>query len=443
VQRLGQGREELWDALYFSEEEMLDFTPAFSDVCSDALLSAHEAEIQRLEALKEQRLPILQKIDRHRELVKERDDLQQSSQDASRLMGRGQKGERRDPGKLLREEKMRKRISKELPKIEAELRKTLERWEDEYGRPFLVLGDRYLDELYACEARAAPPPRSKTPNPGTMPSRGLSVSKSASTIGRASTVRGPPPSRSKTPVSNFGASISRNPNAFASSMSAASQKSPSKIPARAPLKTIPHGGNSPERRPTMHKRGESTSSTLRSMPPPMAPPPRMKDLFVPPEPASTPTNRFEFNRGERSGSIVRHVPPEDPYDDRSYLSQTIRADYTNPYAPPPASSSRQISNASSNETAGTMQSGSENWETFSEQSDEPERDADLHYYRQQAARNKRYTPEGGHAASPRAVHGKKIRSVRPVESGYMTQEGESMMRVVDGSEAGWTDDGDY
>jgi hypothetical protein len=133
VQRLGQGREELWDALYFSEEEMLDFTPAFSDVCSDALLSAHEAEIQRLEALKEQRLPILQKIDRHRELVKERDDLQQSSQDASRLMGRGQKGERRDPGKLLREEKMRKRISKELPKIEAELRKTLERWEDEYG----------------------------------------------------------------------------------------------------------------------------------------------------------------------------------------------------------------------------------------------------------------------------------------------------------------------
>jgi len=111
--------QELWDALYFSEDEMLDFTPAFSDVCSDALLSAHEAEIARLEALKEQRLPILQKIDRHRELVKERNDLAQSSQDASRLMARGQKGEKRDPGKLLREEKMRKRIAKELPKIEA------------------------------------------------------------------------------------------------------------------------------------------------------------------------------------------------------------------------------------------------------------------------------------------------------------------------------------
>jgi protein regulator of cytokinesis 1 len=33
-------------------------------------------------------------------------------------MARGNKGERRDPGKLLREEKMRKRIAKELPKIE-------------------------------------------------------------------------------------------------------------------------------------------------------------------------------------------------------------------------------------------------------------------------------------------------------------------------------------
>ena len=52
--------QELWDSLYFSEEDMLDFTPAFSDVCSDALLEAHEAEIARLEALKEQRAPILQ-----------------------------------------------------------------------------------------------------------------------------------------------------------------------------------------------------------------------------------------------------------------------------------------------------------------------------------------------------------------------------------------------
>lgn len=423
--------QQLWDALYFSEEEMLDFTPAFSDVCSDALLSAHEAEISRLESLKEQRLPTLQKIDRHRELVKERDDLAASSQDASRLMLRGQKGERRDPGKLLREEKMRKRIAKELPKVEAELRATLEAWEDEYGRPFLVLGERYLDELYACAARA-PPPRSKTPSAAPMPAK--------PSHGRSNSVRGPPPSRTKTPAPNFGAStMGRNP-LNSSVMSSAGPKSPSKIPSRSALKNLPDGGNSPERKAPSSRRDDST---VRKMPPPMAPPPRMKDLFIPPNPATTPMNRFEFNRGERSGSIVRQVQPEDPYDDRSFLSQTMRSVYSPSYAPPPAAS-RQISQTSSNGTNQTMQSGSENWETFSEQSDDvPERDVDLYNYRQAAARNKRYTPEGGHAASPRAVQGKKSRSVRPVEGGqYMIEEGGTMVRTMEGSECGWTDDGD-
>src|ERR1700760_325222 len=102
-------------------------------------------------------------VEKHRSLIKDRDDLAASSQDASRLMLRGQKGEKRDPTRLLREEKMRKRIAKELPKVEAELKKILEAWEDEYGRPFLVHGDRYLDDIAAAQARAAPP-RSKTPS---------------------------------------------------------------------------------------------------------------------------------------------------------------------------------------------------------------------------------------------------------------------------------------
>ncbi|CAO2655341.1 Nn.00g104050.m01.CDS01 [Neocucurbitaria sp. VM-36] len=434
--------QELWDALYFSEEEMLDFTPAFSDVCSDALLSAHEAEIARLEALKEQRLPILEKIDRHRELIKERDELQQSSQDASRLMARGQKGEKRDPGKLLREEKMRKRIAKELPKVEADLKRTLEGWEDEYGRPFLVHGDRYLDELYASSSKA-PPPRAKTPSNAGMPTKQATTGPKSAPPSRAGTLRGPPPSRTKTPVSNFGASVSRNPLA-SSVASSAGMKSPSKIPARAPLRNMQHGGNSPERRPAPPTREDS--ATMRKMPPPMAPPPRMKDLFVPPEPAETPLNRFEFNRGDRSESIVRNVPPEDPYDDRTYMSHSIRAGYMPTYPPPSLSStsSRQISQTSSNGTTGTgatTQSGSENWETFSEQSDDPpEADVDFQQYRQRQM--KRFTPEGGHAASPRGIQGKKIRSIRNVEDGLMMEQDGRMVRVIEGSEAGWTDDGD-
>ena len=137
---------------------------------------------------------------------------------------------------------------------------------------------------------------------------------------------------------------------------------------------------------------------------------------MPPEPVDTPMNRFEFNRGERSESIIRNMPPEDPYDDRTYMPQShsMRAGYISTYPPPSLSStsSRQISQTSQTSSTGTagtgatMQSGSENWETFSERSDDaPESDVDFHHYRQRQM--KRFTPEGGHAASPRGIQGKR------------------------------------
>ena len=197
------------------------------------------------------------------------------------------------------------------------MRVTLESWEDEYGRPFLVHGQRYLDELYAAAQKAAPPPRAKTPSNSGMPTKPATVGRSSQAPSRAGTVRGgAPPSRSKTPVSNFGqsvsaASMSRNnfaqsvgPSQFGASVSAASaQKSPSKIPSRTGMNGTMNGRMSPEKRPQLSR---EDSATMRKMAPPMAPPPRMKDLFVPPEPSpvETPMNRFEFNRGERSESIV-------------------------------------------------------------------------------------------------------------------------------------------
>lgn len=401
----------------------------YLDVYSDALLSSHEAEIARLEALKEQRLPTLQMIDRYRSLIKDRNDLQTSSQDASRLMARGQKGEKRDPGKLLREEKLRKRIAKELPKVEADLRNILEAWEEEYGRPFLVHGERYLDELYAASSRPAPP-RSKTPSVAPQP---VKAAKPAPPSQRGGSVRGPPPSRAKTPTANFNMSISRNP--LASSVSTAGGKSPSRIPARAPLKNMPHGGNSPERR----YQQERDDATIRKMGPPRAPPPKMKDLFVPP-PVTTPSNNaYEFDN-ERSASIVRHVQPEDVYDDRSLVSykQNDRYEYQAAQYAPQVAGSRQISATSS--TTNNTVSGSENWETYSDTSGPPELDASEAYLaRQAAARGKRYTPEGGYA-SPRGGQGKKLKGIRGVGTVTMIEREDGQLVRVEGSDAGWTDE---
>ena len=492
--------QELWDGLYFSEEEMLEFAPAFSDVYSDALLSAHEAEISRLEALKEQRAPTLQLIDKHRSLVKDRDDLAAASQDASRLLMKPQKGEKRDPTRLLREEKMRKRIAKDLPKVEAELKRALERWEDDFGRPFLVHGVSYVEELEAAAAKSLPP-RSKTPSAGptyatttkSVPLKSApppSSSRAGSVAASASRAHAPSRSGTATPATG---TLRRNP--MASSVSATSGRTPSKIPARVPLGAMKNGSNSPERRALpVPSEPSYDSNTVHKMGPPVrAPPPKMRDLFEPPKV----DDRYEQNENTRSASVassdsghVRQITPEDVYDDRermSYVNHSMlhssSEENTTPqtyrdvqqqrhqqYQPQPASSRydthpqhqaqyhqqqqqqqqqqyhhpsdfRQISTNSIDSTApSTTASGSENWETFDDAS-EPEIDNPYHAkLRGGAGNNKRFTPDGGYTPPGRGqAQGKKFKGLYGT-AGQQQVAGEGTRRMVTGSDSAWTDE---
>ena len=442
--------QELWDGLYFSEEEMLEFTPAFSDVYSDALLSAHEGEIARLEALKEQRAPTLQLVDKYRSLIKDRNDLATSSQDASRLLAKSSKGEKRDPTRLLREEKMRKRIAKDLPKIEIELKKALESWEDEYGRPFLVQGVRYLDELAATTSKSLPP-RSKTPSgaaPSSRPTK-AAHSRAGSVAGSVARSHPPPRSGAKTPTGTL------RYNPMASSVvstlaSTAGGRTPTKIPARVPLGSMRHGNNSPERRAAAEPAYET--STLRKMAPPArAPPPKMRDLFVPASalPVSVFVDYYNgcacFSSLTAAGS-VRHIIPEDVYDDRERMSyahySAIESEQDTPKQYPsqrnqyiPAADSRQISTTS---TTTTTASGSENWETFDDLS-EPEADAsDAYHAKVRGAKfpGKRFAPDGGYT-SPKGALGKKPRAIYGNAQTTIQEDGG---RYVAGSDAGWTDE---
>ncbi|KAF2148265.1 hypothetical protein K461DRAFT_329872 [Myriangium duriaei CBS 260.36] len=464
--------QELWDGLYFSEEEMLEFTPAFSDVYSDALLSAHEAEIARLEALKQQRAPILASVDKYRALVKEDNDLRASSQDASRLLAKGNKGEKRDPTRLLREEKMRKRVEKQLPKVEEELRKVLEAWEDEYGRPFLVHGERYLDELDSRVPQGrAPSARSKTP---------INPPPAANT--KNGTMRGPPPPRSKTPT----ASIARNPLSSSvigapstikpSAAKSTVRGSPSKIPSsRQPLGALADGKNSPERRPrtaggfrsaadeqnysttkAINSPGKSSTlrgnpSSARMGPPRLPPPPKMKDFF-PPTP--TPTH-YSDTGSDHSSVIVRHMPMEDPYDDRSYrshpssstLSSHAGSVLTRPPPPRQISATSSSSAQSAQSYPSTAPSASENWETYTDAS----ADEDEYYSSLRMRGGKRLTPEGGYDGED---VGKKARvgNVGLGLQGFSSAAGLRMApaavhrevtreREGTGESEGWTDDG--
>lgn len=76
-------------------------------------MTIHEEEIRRLKEEKRMKAPLLAGIKRYFDICEEERELAAAASDQTRLLGRGS----RDPGRLLREEKMRKRVSKEKPRV--------------------------------------------------------------------------------------------------------------------------------------------------------------------------------------------------------------------------------------------------------------------------------------------------------------------------------------
>lgn len=128
---VGSAREEivrLWNELMVGEEERADFAPFADgkvlpiiirvinfvpDEHTEELLTIHEDEIRRLKEERRNKAPLLASIKKYFEICEEERELAAAASDQTRLLGRGS----RDPGRLLREEKMRKRVSKEKPRV--------------------------------------------------------------------------------------------------------------------------------------------------------------------------------------------------------------------------------------------------------------------------------------------------------------------------------------
>ncbi|KAF8632656.1 hypothetical protein AX17_004789 [Amanita inopinata Kibby_2008] len=135
--------ERLWDELMVGDEERGCFAPFADDEHTEELLTIHEDEIRRLKEERRAKAPLLASIKKYFEICGEEKELAAAASDQSRLLGRGA----RDPGRLLREEKMRKRVSKEKPRLEQDLLASIPAWEQEIGRPFLVHGESILQIL--------------------------------------------------------------------------------------------------------------------------------------------------------------------------------------------------------------------------------------------------------------------------------------------------------
>ncbi|KAH9849363.1 microtubule associated protein-domain-containing protein [Lenzites betulinus] len=133
----------LWDELMVGEEERADYAPFADDEHTEELLNLHEEEIRRLKEERRMKGPLLKSVKKYFDILDDEKELAASASDQSRLLGRGS----RDPGRLLREEKMRKRVTKEKPRLEQDLFVSIPAWEAETGRAFLVHGMSMLQLL--------------------------------------------------------------------------------------------------------------------------------------------------------------------------------------------------------------------------------------------------------------------------------------------------------
>ncbi|CAO1620520.1 unnamed protein product [Parajaminaea phylloscopi] len=178
--------ENLWMELRLGDEQKEITFPAFfqslegmSGSQLDELLAQHEERISELEAEVEKKAPLLKLVGRYFDLCEEERQLEESAKDTTRLM----KGVRGDPGRLLREEKMRKRVKIQKPKLEAELLKAIPAWEAESGQTFTIDGEAYYGKILALSGNAAAHKRARVASVATPVSHGSGVLQHSSARG--------------------------------------------------------------------------------------------------------------------------------------------------------------------------------------------------------------------------------------------------------------------
>eukprot|EP00518_Triparma_eleuthera_P017841 CAMPEP_0197561450 /NCGR_PEP_ID=MMETSP1320-20131121/25203_1 /TAXON_ID=91990 /ORGANISM="Bolidomonas sp., Strain RCC2347" /LENGTH=227 /DNA_ID=CAMNT_0043123093 /DNA_START=15 /DNA_END=698 /DNA_ORIENTATION=- len=118
---------------------------------TDELLQEHDEEIEVLRARLETMRPMLKMIERREEVVAERLKYEELQKDPDRLKQRGGALTKQ----LMMEEKMQKRIKKDLPKYNDTLRKRLREWKAEAGEDFMYKGEPYALTMERQEAEWA------------------------------------------------------------------------------------------------------------------------------------------------------------------------------------------------------------------------------------------------------------------------------------------------
>lgn len=132
IERVRLEIEEYWEMCLKSDAERRCFPSYTINTFNEDVLELHEDELRNLKSFYENNEQIFKMVAERQELWNQMEILQNKEQDPKRYANRG--------GQLLKEEKERKMISIKLPKIEAKLIEMAEMFEENYKRPFTIMG---------------------------------------------------------------------------------------------------------------------------------------------------------------------------------------------------------------------------------------------------------------------------------------------------------------
>ncbi|XP_056642783.1 protein regulator of cytokinesis 1-like isoform X1 [Diorhabda sublineata] len=149
VERVRQELQQIWKQCHCSESVLSDFRYIYCDTYTEDLLELHEEELKKWTAYLEKNKETITLINKHRRLWDKLTELEINSINPDRFNNRG--------GKLLKEEKERNLLFKQVSKIETNLINLAETYERKYKVPFLTYGrtiKEYIDDRHANKENA-------------------------------------------------------------------------------------------------------------------------------------------------------------------------------------------------------------------------------------------------------------------------------------------------
>jgi Ase1/PRC1/MAP65 family protein len=138
--------QELWEETNASDSLRSSFTPfniSDEEEFDDELLDKHEEYIKLLQDRLEKMKPINRMIERREDIVRERMEYEELQKDSDRLKQRGAAMAKQ----LMEEEKMARRIKRDLPKLTKLLMEKLDEWKESNGEDFLYNGEIYVEAM--------------------------------------------------------------------------------------------------------------------------------------------------------------------------------------------------------------------------------------------------------------------------------------------------------